>query len=269
MTTTLSPEVMDTYATEGLVKPDCRLPERTMQRMRTLADQTLAATTGLPPESIVCPYLPGWNGLPEDITAEWLSIAGTPAVVDCVASVLGPDIILWGGQFFCKPAHTGLEVPWHQDGKYWPIAPLQTCSVWLAIDDVTRENGCMRYIPGSHKTGELFPHRHDERDDLVLNQVTEEAYFDAGIARDDELRAGEFSLHDVFLVHGSQPNRSDKRRAAYVLRFMPASSLWDRTTDKQSGSAHYQTHFSTRPIYLMRGAAGANTELIYRHPRYA
>ena len=127
----------------------------------------------------------------------------------------------------------------------------------------------MRYIPGSHKTGELFPHRQDERDDLVHNQVTEEAYFDADIARDDELRGGEFSLHDVFLVHGSQPNRSDKRRAAYVLRFMPASSLWDRTTDKQSGSAHYQTHFSTRPIYLMRGTAGANTKLISRHPRYA
>ncbi len=269
MTTKLSPKEMHTFAEEGLVKPACRLPEQTMRRMRSLADRTLVATEGLPPESIVCPYLPGWNGLPEEITYEWLAIAGTYEIVDYVAAILGCDIILWGGQFFCKPAHTGLEVPWHQDGEYWPIAPLKTCSVWLAIDDVTSENGCMRYIPGSHKNAELFPHRQDEREDLVLNQVTEEAYFDAGTAKDDELRTGEFSLHDVFLVHGSQPNRSPKRRAAYVLRFMPASSLWDRSTSKESGSAHYQTHFSTRPIYLMRGNAGANTELISRHPRYA
>ena len=169
---------------------------------------------------------------------------------------------------FCKPARIGLEVPWHQDGEYWPISPLKTCSVWLAIDDATIDNGCMRYIPGSHKECKLFPHREDLRNDLVLNQVTEEAYFDADTARNDELLAGQFSLHDVFLIHGSQPNRSANPRAAFVMRFMPAASLWDRTSDKDSGSAHYQTHFSTRPIYLMRGDAGANMELISRHPRY-
>ncbi|MDE0966389.1 MAG: phytanoyl-CoA dioxygenase family protein, partial [Candidatus Latescibacteria bacterium] len=158
MTTKLSPEEMQTFAEEGLVKPACRLPEQTMQHMNSLADRTLVATEGLPPESIVCPYLPGWNGLPKEITDEWLAIAGTCEIVDYVAAILGPDVILWGGQFFCKPAHTGLEVPWHQDGEYWPIAPLKTCSVWLAIDDVTSENGCMRYIPGSHKNAELFPH---------------------------------------------------------------------------------------------------------------
>ncbi|NKB70227.1 MAG: phytanoyl-CoA dioxygenase family protein [Candidatus Latescibacteria bacterium] len=266
--TGLSPEELSQYRAQGLVKPACRLPATTVERMRELAEGTLAATLGQQPESIVCPYLPGWNGLPEEITSQWLDIAGTPELIDRVATVLGPDIILWGGQFFCKPAHTGLEVPWHQDGEYWPIAPLATCSVWLAIDDVTVENGCMRYIPGSHRDGQLFPHRQDPRQDLVLNQVTEEAYFNAASAGDDILQAGEFSLHDVYLIHGSQPNRSARRRAAYVLRYMPASSLWDRSSAKESGSAHYQTHFSTRPIYLMRGQAGANTELISRHPRY-
>ena len=267
--TELSPEEKEVFVREGLVKPACRLPADTMEGMRDLVVRTLEVTADQPPESIVCPYLPGWNGLPEDLTRQWLDIAGTSAIIDYVASVLGSDIILWGGQLFCKPAHTGLEVPWHQDGQYWPITPLATCSVWLAIDDVTIENGCMRYIPGSHQGGELFPHREDQRDDLVLNQVTEEAYFAADTAKDDELQAGEFSLHDVFLIHGSQPNRSAKRRAAYVLRFMPAASLFDRSTDKKSGSAHYQTHFSTRPIYLMRGEAGANTELISHHPHYA
>ena len=267
--TALSPQEKNVYQKEGLVKPDYSLPRETVERMLILTERTLAATVGQPSESIVCPYLPGWNGLPEQITREWLELSGIPEIVECVASVLGPDLILWGGQLFCKSAHTGLEVPWHQDGQYWPITPLKTCSVWLAIDDVNTENGCMRYIPGSHRKRELFPHREDQREDLVLNQATEESCFDEATAKDDELQAGCFSLHDVFLIHGSQPNRSAKRRAAYVLRFMPASSLWDRSTAKESGSAHYQTHFSTRPIFLLRGNAGANTELISRHPHYA
>ena len=269
MTTGLSPAEREIYAAEGLVRTEVRLPQEIMAPMRDLVEETLEATRGQPPESIVCPYLPGWNNLPEGISAQWLDIAGTPLFLDYVSSVLGPDIILWGGQLFCKPAGTGLEVPWHQDGQYWPIRPLATCSLWLAIDDVNVANGCMRVIPGSHQNGELFPHRDDARKDLVLNQVTEEAYFDEATAKDDELAAGEFSLHDVFLVHGSQPNRSGQRRAGYVLRFMPSASLFDRGADKESGSAHFQTRFATRPIYLMRGDAGANSDLIARHPRYA
>ena len=265
--TALSDHENAIYEAEGLVKPAFRLGG--VDRMRALVIRTLEATAGQQPESIVCPYLPGSNGLPEDIAREWLDISGTPELVDYVTSVLGPDVILWGGQLFCKPARTGLEVPWHQDGEYWPIVPLRTCSVWLAIDDVTVENGCMRYIPGSHRSAEIFPHRDDSREDLVLNRVTQESHFDVSTAKDDELRAGEFSLHDVFLIHGSQPNHSAKRRAAYVLRFMPSSSLWNRSMSKDGGSAHYQTNFSTRPIYLMRGDAGANTELISKHPGYA
>ena len=269
MTRGLSPAERKIYAAEGLVRTEVRLPQEIMAPMRDLVAETLEATRGQPPESIVCPYLPGWNNLPEGISAQWLDIAGTPLFLDYVSSVLGPDIILWGGQLFCKPAGTGLEVPWHQDGQYWPIRPLATCSLWLAIDDVNVANGCMRFIPGSHQNGELFPHRDDARKDLVLNQVTEDAYFDEATAKDDELAAGEFSLHDVFLVHGSQPNRSGQRRAGYVLRFMPSASLFDRGADKESGSAHFQTRFATRPIYLMRGDAGANSDLIARHPRYA
>ncbi|MEE3335414.1 MAG: phytanoyl-CoA dioxygenase family protein [Candidatus Latescibacterota bacterium] len=265
----LTPQEHHTYRNQGLVRPAYRLPGENVARLRDLVDRTLESTVGQPPESIVCPYLPGWNGLPDDITSQWLDVAGTPEIVDYVVSVLGPDVILWGGQLFCKPAAKGLEVPWHQDGQYWPIRPLATCSVWVAIDDVTTENGCMRYIPGSHRKAELFPHVHDEREDLVLNQVTDAAHFDEATARDDELGAGELSLHDVYLIHGSQPNRSARRRAGFVLRFMPSSSLFDRQVETGSGSAHFNTNFATRPIFLMRGDAGANTEVISRHPRYA
>ena len=68
-----------------------------------------------------------------------------------VGQLIGPDIALWNMSFFAKPALNGKKTPMHQDGEYWPIVPLATCTVWIAIDEATVENGCLRYIPGSHK----------------------------------------------------------------------------------------------------------------------
>jgi ectoine hydroxylase-related dioxygenase (phytanoyl-CoA dioxygenase family) len=60
--------------------------------------------------------------------------------------------------FFAKPALNGKKTPMHQEGEYWPIVPLATCTVWIAIDEATVENGCLRYIPGSHKERRLMVH---------------------------------------------------------------------------------------------------------------
>ena len=57
---------------------------------------------------------------------------------------------------FAKPAGTGRKVPWHQDGEYWPLKPLSTCTVWIAIDDSHQDNGCLNVIPGSHKNPTLL-----------------------------------------------------------------------------------------------------------------
>ena len=61
--------------------------------------------------------------------------------------LIGEDIILWGSSLFCKAKKTGNETPWHQDGEYWPIKPLESVTIWLAIDEVTPENGPLQYIP--------------------------------------------------------------------------------------------------------------------------
>ncbi len=264
----LTPAETASYHADGLVIPKFRFDDSVQQHLSQLAQATLEQTTGQRPESINCPYLENWTeGLTPDICQRWLEIAGHPEIVSRVKSILGKNIILWGGQFFCKPATDGLEVPWHQDGDYWPIKPLNTCTVWLAIDDADSGNGCMRYIPGSHKAKTIFPSSVDDREDLALNQVTHADAFDVSTARDDELQSGEFSLHDVYLVHGSAPNRSARRRAALVLRFMSADSLYDRSTQLGSGTAHYNTRFPVRPIYLVSGDAGNNNDdFLRRHP---
>ena len=254
----LLPDELARFERDGLVIPRTRLPETICAEMRTALDETLLATAGTPPESLVCPHIPMMSGVPERVAQKWLSFAALPEILDRVESAIGRDIVLWGAQVFCKPAATGMEVPWHQDGEYWPIRPLATCSAWIAIDDVDVENGAMSYIPGSHRARELFAHLLSGRDDLALNRVLDPDCFDPGLARYDELRAGEFSLHDVYLVHGSAANRSKRRRAGFVARFMPASSHFDRSLSIDAGSKHFQTRFAERPIFLMRGDARSN-----------
>ena len=162
---------------------------------------------------------------------------------------IGPDLILWSSHLFCKPPGEGREVPWHQDGHYWPIRPLATCSVWVALDDVTLENGAMGWVPGSHASQRLYTHHTDSRGELALNQVLDSGQVDLDRARYNQLEAGQLSLHDVHLVHGSPPNRSPRRRAGLALRYMPSTSVFDRSISDPD----IVVDFTTMPIRLVRG----------------
>ncbi|NNF79837.1 MAG: phytanoyl-CoA dioxygenase family protein, partial [Rhizobiales bacterium] len=141
----------------------------------------------------------------------------------------------------------------HQDGEYWPIRPLATCSVWLALDDVTKENGCMRFIPGSHKSQTPFAHARQNRDDVVINMEIDTSAYSEADAVDIELEAGQMSLHDIYLIHGSNANRSNKRRAGLALRYMPASSHFDREMFPPSEKTGLRIDFGQRPLLLLRG----------------
>ena len=175
------------------------------------------------------------------------------ALLDLVEQLIGPDIILWGCHVFCKPASEGFETPWHQDGHYWPIRPLATCTVWVALEPSTRENGCLRVIPGSHRTHELHAHLHEDRQDLVLNQRMADGTFDETQAVDLELQPGEMSMHDVYMIHGAKANTSTQRRTGVALRFMPGSSLFDRDLRPVDGKTGVPVSFGTRPLWLLRG----------------
>jgi hypothetical protein len=98
-------------------------------------------------------------------------LARDPEIVDLVSGVIGDDVILWGCHVFCKPAGEGFETPWHQDGHYWPIRPLANCTVWVALEESTTENGCLRVIPRSHAGKHLHEHLHEDRTDLTLTSV--------------------------------------------------------------------------------------------------
>lgn len=142
-------------------------------------------------------------------------------IVDYVADLLGDDVIAWGSHFFCKMPKDGKEVAWHQDASYWPLSPSRAVTVWLAIDDADTENGCMKFIGGSHHHGHLTYRESESGDHSVLDQVVEnpEQYGSEVI---DELKAGQISIHSDLLLHGSDANNSDRRRCGLTLRYAAA-----------------------------------------------
>ena len=244
---------IETYRRDGLVVPSFRLDAEKRERLGEAVERLVAANPEVPPEYLIGPHIPRPDGRDPQLHRTFLDLCLDAEILDLVEAVIGPDVILWSSGVFCKPPSVGRAVPWHQDGQYWPIRPLATCSVWIAIDDSLPENGCMRYIPGSHAARRVYRHEHAEGTDLVLNQQLSPSEFDSAAAVDDVLRAGELSLHDIYLVHGSNANRSGRRRAGYVMRYLPGTSLYDREMEVGQSSDIGVSEFATRPIWLARG----------------
>ena len=230
----LTPQQLATYHEQGFVIPDFRLPAATLQSIK---DDFARLLTRYPEFRQNCGAL-----LTYDTT--FLNYARNPDILDMIVQILGDDVAIWNSSYFGKPAHDGKRVPWHQDGEYWPIRPLANCSVWIAIDDSTVENGCLRVIPASHKARQLFKHERNPSDDLILPLELQKSEFDESTAVDVVLEAGQISLHDVFLVHGSEPNTSGKPRRGMTLRFFPTTSVFDREIEGDN---------LPHTLFLMRG----------------
>ena len=248
------------YQEHGYVIPSFRLSEKRVEELLAATDRAIAANPHLRPEHLVSVHVK--NNQPEGVTGDqaFYDLVNDPQILDLVEAAIGPDIICWGAHLFCKPGGDGMEVPMHQDGDYWPIRPLATCSVWIALDHVTTENGCMQFIPGSHQDKAHLKHDELDRDDVVLKRLISADSYDAASAVNVELEPGQMSLHDIYLIHGSNANTSGKRRAGIALRYMPASSYFDRAMFEPTDSSGLKVDFTQRPLLLVRGqdASGRN-----------
>ena len=254
----LHPSEIAAYQRDGYVVPSYRLSDAWVVRMQNALNTLIANNPGVRPEKLVSAHLeagrePGHNDEGVKGVSDFLALAMHEDIVDLVEQVLGSDIILWGCHVFCKPAAEGFETPWHQDGHYWPIRPLANCTVWVALEPSTRANGCLRVIPGSHTAKALYPHLHEDREDLTLNQRMASGSFDEAQAVDLELQPGQMSLHDVYMIHGAKANTSGQRRTGVALRYMPGSSLFDRSLKPADGQTGVPVSFATRPLWLLRG----------------
>jgi ectoine hydroxylase-related dioxygenase (phytanoyl-CoA dioxygenase family) len=171
-------------------------------------------------------------------------------LLDVAEQLLGPDLALFTSYIISKRPNDGLAVAWHQDAAFFPIEPMETFTFWLAVDDSNVENGCMRVVPSSSK--KVYPHRVDTASGTTLPLSLEGT--DLSQARDIELKAGQFSVHNPFIVHGSHANYSPRRRCGITIKYVPTYVQIDRDYISP-------TNFDWRNVNLFwaRGEPGENS----------
>ncbi len=174
----------------------------------------------------------------------WLELCRHPRVLDAMEQVIGPNLILIMSHLIVKRAEDGLSVAWHQDNTYWhSVQGTDVTTVWLAIDDTDRANGCMQVIPCTHEGYPEMDKISTGGDDLLgLTVAVTPEMEEAAVCL--EMEAGSLSVHDSFVLHGSEANTSGRRRAAYTMRYANTKTVKVNTTE------HWV------PVYLVRGEAG-------------
>jgi ectoine hydroxylase-related dioxygenase (phytanoyl-CoA dioxygenase family) len=134
------------------------------------------------------------------------------------SQLLGGAVRFWHDQLFCKPAKHGGVVAWHQDYSYWTrTKPMAHITCWIGLDDSRRDNGCVHYVPGSHRW-ELLPTVGLAGDMEAIRELLNDEQWEAfnnPVAV--ELKAGECSFHHPLMVHGSFANSTDRPRRATVI----------------------------------------------------
>lgn len=147
-------------------------------------------------------------------------IAATPAILDIVEQVLGPNLLVWSVELFIKEPGSEKTVSWHQDLTYWGMGETdEEVTAWLALSDVSVEAGCMRFLPGSHN-GTIVPHSDTFDDDNLLSRGQQIEGVNEAQAIHGPLRPGELSLHHGRTFHASGPNRSNDRRIGVAIRYV-------------------------------------------------
>ena len=172
-------------------------------------------------------------------------------VLDAVEDLIGPDILLFNLTIWSKRGHDETYVNWHQDGAYFGLDPCEQITAWIALTPSTPEAGCVEVLPGSHLRGSLrHAERPDEKSLLSRGQYVSD-HFDAASTVAMPLAPGEYSLHDVNLLHRSGPNRADHRRVGFGISYVPAHVRCTapvRLTASLVRGADRYGHFDPEPV---------------------
>jgi hypothetical protein len=176
-------------------------------------------------------------------------LARHPRLLGAIRDLAGPDLFIMASRFWIKDPQDRKFVSWHQDHAYFGLKPPTIITAWIALNEVTRNNGCMRVVPGSHKGG---TYKHVEINDpnnlLSRGQTLLDVPDDAAV--DCVLKLGEMSIHHGHVFHSSEPNTSDDRRIGFAMMFIPAhveSTIGRRSATLVSGEDRYG-HWDHDPL---------------------
>ena len=167
------------------------------------------------PSTVLFHALGAWRIAPGFHDLLW-----NPAMVMPASQLLGGPVRFWHDQLFCKPAHHGGVVAWHQDYSYWTrTQPMAHLSCWIGLDNSTRENGCVHYVPGSHRWS-LLPITGLANDMQEIKEVLTDEQKNHFKPLPIELKKGECSFHHPLMVHGSYENKSNRPRRGAVINML-------------------------------------------------
>ncbi len=154
------------------------------------------------------------------LSLPWVyDIVSHPRVLDAVEGVLGPNLLVWGSDWFVKFPGDAAFISWHQDGAYWGLQPPKVATAWIALSPSTTESGCMQVMPATQKT--QLPQRETYALDNALSRGQEIALeVDESKAVPLSLRPGEMSLHHIGIAHGSKANGANYARIGIAVRYI-------------------------------------------------
>jgi non-haem Fe2+, alpha-ketoglutarate-dependent halogenase len=200
----LTDEQRQRYREEGLVFPVRVLTREEADAYRRACDD-LEAQLGGRPRTIEVRQM--------HLHFPWAyALATHPRILDAVEHLLGPDLLVWATELFAKHPHdAAVSIGWHRDRPYMGFDAGATVTAWVALTESTAANGCMRAAPGPERHAGPPPRRAGGPGAVAVDER-------AGV--DVALHAGEMSLHDADILHGSGPNRSGGKRVGFVIRYV-------------------------------------------------
>jgi len=210
MSSTLSPAAIAHYENDGVLFPIPVLSDDEVLKFRSALEEVETCLGGKLKRM-------DWNHL----FFRWAyDLATHRAVVDPIAEILGPDVLVHSSRIFYKHPYDPSYVGWHQDGIYSGLNAYPALTAWIALSDSTVENGCLRVIPGSHQHG-VYSHTETYANDNLSNHGEEVTIqIDEARVRDVTLKAGAMSLHHINMIHGSNPNRSNTNRIGFSVTYI-------------------------------------------------
>lgn len=140
--------------------------------------------------------------------------ATSPRLVEPAIELLGPDVRLYWDQAVSKPPGATSDVPWHQDNGYTPVEPEEYVTCTVALDPMTRDNGCLWIQPGSHRRG-TQPHRPTD----YFFQI---GYDGDATGEPCELAAGDVLVFSSLTMHRTGPNTTEGPRRSWVIQYCHA-----------------------------------------------
>ena len=192
----------------------------------------------------------GFNFKPH-LLFKWVDeVARHPKILDAVEDLIGPNIRLFHLSVWPKGAHSPAYIDWHQDATYFGLDPSIQITIWVALSDAPIESGCMEVVPGSHKLGQLH-HAEDHTNTILLSKgQTVDVPFDRSKTEFMPVKAGQFSIHDTFLVHSSGSNNTDYRRVGLGFSYVPTHARCTSSTRVTAALVRGQdtyNHFDDEP----------------------